>query len=156
MDKVNPKLVLWVKCRFWLYYLLELNKRKIPVLLISGLFSENLEFLKWDRKLFRDMLGFFTHLFLQTEQSMELLSGTGLQEKASLSGDTRFDRVISIASNAEKLPAIEAFCGIDKPVIVAGSTWEEDNEELDHYANAHPEIIFIIAPHKIEPEIYRK
>ena len=37
-------------------------------------------------------------------------------------------------------------------MIVAGSTWEEDEEELDHYANTHPEIRFIIAPHEIEED----
>ena len=44
-----------------------------------------------------------------------------------------------------------AFCA-DNTVIVAGSTWEEDEEELDHYANTHPDIRFIIAPHEIEED----
>ena len=67
-----------------------------------------------------------------------------------MSGDTRFDRVIEIATGGERepLPLIEAFCG-QRPVIVAGSTWEEDEEELDHFANTHPDIRFIVAPHEI-------
>jgi len=40
----------------------------------------------------------------------------------------------------------------NKKVIVAGSTWLEDDEELDHYANTHLEIKFIIAPHDIDAE----
>src|SRR5207253_5704825 len=35
------------------------------------------------------------------------------------------------------------------PVSVAGSTWTEDDEELDHYANTNPHIRFIIAPHNV-------
>jgi hypothetical protein len=35
---------------------------------------------------------------------------------------------------------------------VAGSTWEEDEEEMDHYANSHPEIRFILAPHEISED----
>jgi 3-deoxy-D-manno-octulosonic-acid transferase len=68
-----------------------------------------------------------------------------------VSGDTRFDRVIDIAESFEPIPLIEEFCG-NNLVIVAGSTWEEDEEELDHYANTHPDIRFIIAPHEIEED----
>jgi len=32
---------------------------------------------------------------------------------------------------------------------VAGSTWLEDEEQLNHYVNTHPAIRFIIAPHDI-------
>jgi 3-deoxy-D-manno-octulosonic-acid transferase len=41
-------------------------------------------------------------------------------------------------------------------VIVAGSTWAEDEEELDHYANTHPEMRFIIAPHDIGEDRIRE
>jgi 3-deoxy-D-manno-octulosonic-acid transferase len=73
----------------------------------------------------------------------------------SVSGDTRFDRVIEIAEKAEPLGLIARFCG-DRPVIVAGSTWEEDEEELDHYANTHPELRFIVAPHEISEDRMRE
>ena len=33
---INPSLVLWVKYEYWFYYLQELKRRNIPVLLISG------------------------------------------------------------------------------------------------------------------------
>jgi 3-deoxy-D-manno-octulosonic-acid transferase len=46
------------------------------------------------------------------------------------------------------LPLVEEFCG-NRTVIVAGSTWVEDEEELDHFANTHPDIRFILAPHEI-------
>jgi 3-deoxy-D-manno-octulosonic-acid transferase len=96
------------------------------------------------------MLTCFTHLFVQDDLSMQLLSTIGFADKTSVSGDTRFDRVIEIAESAQPLPAIERFCE-NARVIVAGSTWLEDEEELDHYANTHPEIKFIIAPHEIDP-----
>jgi 3-deoxy-D-manno-octulosonic-acid transferase len=68
-----------------------------------------------------------------------------------ISGDTRFDRVIAIADHFQSFPIIEKFID-NKKVIVAGSTWTEDDEELDHYANTHTEMKFIIAPHEIEEE----
>ncbi len=77
-----------------------------------------------------------------------LLGSINVSTNVSISGDTRFDRVIEIAERAISIPLIALFCG-NHQVIVAGSTWEEDEEELDHFANTHPEIKFIIAPHEI-------
>jgi len=145
---VRPTLVLWVKYDYWYYYLVELKKRAIPVLLISGVFRADQPFFKWYGRLHRYMLECMTHLFVQTEASRVLLEGRGLTGQVSVSGDTRFDRVIAIAKEGAPLPLIEAWCS-GHPVIVAGSTWEEDEEELDHYANTHPEIRFILAPHEI-------
>jgi 3-deoxy-D-manno-octulosonic-acid transferase len=155
IDLVKPSLVLWVKYDYWYYYLLELKRRGIPTILLSAVFRPDQPFFKWYGRLHRYMLECFTHLFVQTDVSKKLLGGLGLSENVSVSGDTRFDRVIAIAERQEGLPLIAAFCG-DQTVIVAGSTWEEDEEELAHYANTHPEIRFIVAPHEIEEERLRE
>jgi 3-deoxy-D-manno-octulosonic-acid transferase len=155
IDLVNPSLVLWVKYDYWYYFLAELRKRKIPTLLVSGVFRTDQPFFRWYGRLHRYMLECFTHLFVQTEASRMLLAKLRLTASISVSGDTRFDRVIQIADAAEPLALIAAFCG-NHPVIVAGSTWEEDEEELDHYANTHPELRFIIAPHEIGEERLRE
>jgi len=155
IDLVKPDLVLWVKYDYWYYFLAELKKRKIPVLLISGIFRADQPFFRWYGRLHRYMLECFTHLFVQTEASRVLLEKLRLVEQVSVSGDTRFDRVIEIAEGGAPLPVIEAFCA-SQPVVVAGSTWEEDEEELDHYANTHPEIRFIVAPHEIAEDRLRE
>lgn len=154
LDTVNPSLVLWIKYDYWFYYLTALRKLNIPVLLISPLFQENQPFFKWYGNLHRLMLDSFLAFFVQTDSSKKLLGTLGITDKVFVSGDTRFDRVIDIAENFESIPGIVEFCGTG-PVIVAGSTWEEDEEELDHYANAHPEVKFILAPHEIEEEHLR-
>lgn len=38
LDLVQPDLVLWIRYEFWYYYLSQLKRRQVPVLLISGLF----------------------------------------------------------------------------------------------------------------------
>ena len=43
------------------------------------------------------------------------------------------------------------FCAGSK-VLVAGSTWDDDEAELIHYVKSHPEIKFIIAPHEVDKE----
>jgi 3-deoxy-D-manno-octulosonic-acid transferase len=155
IELVKPGLVLWVKYDYWYYYLSELKKRNIPAILLSAAFRPEQPFFKWYGRMHRYMLECFTHLFVQSESSEKLLAGLGLSENVSVSGDTRFDRVIEISRQSDPLPLIEAFCG-ENTVIVAGSTWEEDEEELDHFANTHPEIRFIIAPHEIGEERLRE
>ena len=150
IDAIDPSLVIWVKYEYWFYYLTELKRRNIPVLLVSGVFRKNQPFFQWYGSIWKKMLACFEHLFVQTPESAALLASIGIADSVSISGDTRFDRVIEIVSTAESLPdPIIAFCGSNK-VIVAGSTWPEDEEELDHYANKHPEIKFILAPHEID------
>ena len=151
LDLINPNLVLWIKYDYWYYYLRELRKRKIPVLLVSPIFRSEQPFFRWYGNIHRLMLDSFHAFFVQNEQSRQLLETLGISHSVFVNGDTRFDRVIDIAEAFEPLPLIAGFCG-NYPVIVAGSTWEEDEEELDHYAKTHPDIRFIIAPHEIEEE----
>jgi 3-deoxy-D-manno-octulosonic-acid transferase len=148
---VQPSLVIWIKYEYWFYYLTELKKKHIPLLLVSGIFRQDQPFFKWYGRLHWYMLESFNHLFVQTTSSQELLRTIGFTNNVSVSGDTRFDRVVQIAEQFTPIDYIDRFCG-DSPVIVAGSTWPEDEEEMDHYANTHPDIKFIIAPHEIHEE----
>ena len=148
IDRLNPALVLWVKYEYWYYYLAELQKRKIPVLLVSGIFRKSQPFFKWYGNIWRKMLGCFDHLFLQDEASVALLRSIGIKDNVLIAGDTRFDRVIAIAEKKEPVDHIKAFINNSR-VLVAGSTWEEDEIELLHFVKANPQIKFIIAPHEI-------
>jgi len=145
---ISPDLVLWVKYEFWYHYLTEFKRQHIPVIMVSGIFRSSQPFFKWYGSLWRQMLHSFHYFFVQNETSIELLATLGIKENVVIGGDTRFDRVIEIAERFESLPLIEQFCGNSK-VIVAGSTWEEDEEEWIHYVKANPDIKFIIAPHEI-------
>ena len=151
VDALNPSLVLWVKYEFWYYYLHELKRRNIPVLLISGIFRSNHPFFKWYGTIWRKMLTCFTHFFVQNESSRSLLAKLDIHERVTVTGDTRFDRVIEIAQKFEPIPYIKEFCG-DHKIIVAGSTWEDDETELIHYVKANPQIKFIIAPHETDED----
>lgn len=151
LDIVNPNLVLWVKYEYWFYYLQEIKKRNIPLLLVSGIFRQNQPFFKWYGAIWKQMLASFTHFFVQNDESEELLAELGINNNVTIIGDTRFDRVIEIAENHQPVPFIEKFCG-NSNVLVAGSTWEEDEIELLHFVKQHPQIKFIIAPHEVDDE----
>lgn len=148
---IKPSLVLWVKYEYWFYYLQTLKKENIPVLLISGIFRNSQPFFKWYGDAWKNILSSFDHFFVQDEASKKLLASVGIDKNVTISGDTRFDRVIEIAENFEHIPLIKEFCG-DHKIVVAGSTWEDDEAELIHYVRANATIKFIIAPHEIDTE----
>jgi 3-deoxy-D-manno-octulosonic-acid transferase len=151
ISAINPGLVIWVKYEYWYYYLTELRKREIPVLLISGIFRPSQPFFKSYGAIWVYMLESFRHIFVQNEYSKKLVSQVGIENNVSVSGDTRFDRVIDIAQKGESVPFIREFIG-QQPALVAGSTWEDDEVELIHYVRLHPETKFIIAPHEIDAQ----
>ena len=152
IEHINPSLVIWVKYEYWYHYLTTLHKKNIPVVLVSAIFRESQPFFKWYGGIWKEMLQCFEKIFVQDKRSLQLLAAYHLDSNAAIAGDTRFDRVIAIAEKHEPLPdALINFCSGHK-VIVAGSTWEEDEEEIVHYVRMHPQIKFIIAPHEIDEE----
>ncbi|HEX2682862.1 MAG TPA: glycosyltransferase N-terminal domain-containing protein, partial [Ferruginibacter sp.] len=106
LDIVDPSLVLWVKYEYWYYYLSELKKRKIPTILVSGIFRKNQPFFAWYGQIWREMLTSFTHFFVQNEESKKLLSGLGISSNVTLNGGTRFDRVLEIYDTFTAVPHI--------------------------------------------------
>lgn len=150
LESVSPVLVIFVKYEFWYYYLKKVKYRQIPLLLVSALFWEKMSFFKWYGGMQRKMLSRFDHLFVQDQVSKTLLDKIGLSAICSISGDTRFDRVIAIAEKAESIPMIEAFTH-NRLTIVAGSTWPEDEAVLQATLAALEEeaVQLIIAPHEI-------
>ncbi len=150
-DAVKPSLIIFVKYEFWHYYSIEANKRNIPILLVSGIFRKEQLFFQWYGNFYRNILHQFSYLFVQDLGSAKLLEGIGLANKTTVCGDTRFDRVISIAEAHEPIDLVADFCK-DHQTIIAGSTWSEDDAELNHFINTHPTLRCIVAPHEIIPE----
>lgn len=146
IEIVNPKLVVFVKYEFWLNYILKLNDRKIPLLIISCIFRPSQVFFKPYGHFFRKALRSIDHFFLQNQESANLLKKININH-FTLSGDTRFDRVLEIAEKFTPVATIEEFID-DEKTIVAGSTWEEDEHLLSDLMADMP-LKLIIAPHEI-------
>jgi 3-deoxy-D-manno-octulosonic-acid transferase len=149
IEIVQPTVVFWVKYEYWHYYLKAIKNKNIPLLMVAGLFRQQQPFFKWYGHFWQKMLHSFSYFFVQNQHSVALLHSIGITNNITVGGDTRFDRVIAIAKNFTHIPAIQQFCGANK-VIVAGSTWDDDEAELIHYVRANPGIKFIIAPHQID------
>lgn len=155
VDAVSPVLCIFVKYELWYHYLNTLYERNIPVILISAIFSGRHGFFKWYGGLQRRMLGFCTHIFVQDEQSATLLQRINITN-TTVSGDTRFDRVIVAAANAAHIAYADDFCGSSK-ILIAGSTWPADEVLLTQLLPLlPPHWRLIIAPHEVhETHLYQ-
>lgn len=150
LDIWAPDVVVFVKYEFWFNLLKEVQRRGLPLFLVSGLFRPGQVFFRpYGKKMLRVLQG-FSHLMVQAEASAVLLRGAGV-EQVTVAGDTRVDRVAAIAQQAPVFPLVEAFAG-KSPILVAGSTWPEDEAVLLPFINAHLPAHWkvIIAPHEIE------
>jgi 3-deoxy-D-manno-octulosonic-acid transferase len=148
LDIIQPCMAFFIKYEFWKNYLDELHKRNIPVYSISSIFRKEQIFFKWYGGTYRKVLANFDQLFVQNETSKRFLSKIGIN-KVTVVGDTRFDRVLEIRQEAKDLPLVEAFKG-NSMTIVAGSSWQPDEDLFIEYFNTHPDIKLIIAPHVID------
>lgn len=148
IEIIQPKMAFFIKYEFWYYYLNTLNKKQIPTYLISALFRKSQIFFKPYGSLFRKILKCYDYIFVQDDDSMELLMKLGLKN-ICVSGDTRYDRVSEIAAQAKSLELIEIFKG-EKRLIVAGSSWPTEEKFIATYIQqkgfTHK---FIFAPHDI-------
>ncbi|MBP3740076.1 MAG: 3-deoxy-D-manno-octulosonic acid transferase [Bacteroidales bacterium] len=154
----NLQAAFFVKYDFWFNYLGALRKSHVPTYIFSAIFRPEQYFFKpWGRWFVRQLRDCFTHLFVQNEESLQLLRSHGI-DHCSLAGDTRYDRVHQIVQTAERDAVVEKFLdGYDGKVLVAGSTWPPDEQLLAHLRESKqwfPERI-IIAPHEIHEEHLR-
>lgn len=151
IDFINlfkPEIAIFNKYEYWYFYFKILNEREIPLYITSAIFRPNQIFFKFYGGFNRKILSFATHFFVQNVESVDLLKSIGLNN-CTLSGDTRFDSVLDLAKNKKEFPLIAQFKG-DNQLIIAGSTWPEDETLLVNFLKSQPlNWKFIIAPHEI-------
>lgn len=148
LELLTLEMVFFIKYEFWYHFLKQLKKEKVPVYLASGNFRADQLFFKWYGGWYRRFLDLFTYIFVQNNDSRELLSGIGFH-RVTVTGDTRFDRVQELVNYPFQHPALESF-GKDSTVIVAGSTWEKDEKLLAHaFRELSDQVHWIIAPHEL-------
>lgn len=157
IEALQPSMAIFVKYEFWPAYLRELKKRAIPTYSICAIFRPKQRFFRWWGFGAKRVLKCFTHIFVQDEASLQLLTSHGVSQ-ASVAGDTRFDRMITVkderlAVNGERLTPIAHFTeGFDK-VVVAGSTWPKDEILLMKWLNGDATLNdakLILVPHEID------
>ncbi len=152
IQQFHLKLVIFVKYDLWLHFLQELFSRHIPVILISARMNENSSFFKsifssLYRNTFQQLDAIFTQDILTAQLIQSFASGANVIQ----SSDTRYDRVLDTVTHFKDIPEISIFAN-DDIVLIAGSTWPQDEEILfeayKKLQHRYP-IKMIVAPHEI-------
>ena len=152
----HPCMAFFIKYEFWKNYLHACRRRGIPVYSVSSIFRENQIFFRWyGRAAYGDVLHCVTRFFVQNDYSRDLLARKGIMN-VTVVGDTRFDRVLDICRQAKDLPLAKAFSEGAKAVLVAGSSWQPDEDLLISYFNCHPELKLVLAPHVVSEDHLRE
>lgn len=146
---LRPKMAFFVKYEFWMNFLVELRRNKIPTYSVSSIFrAEQIFFRPWGF-FYRKALRCFDHLYVQTENSKKLLAGIGIN-CVTVTGDTRFDRVARILEVARSLPLVEAFVEGGRKIFIAGSSWGPDEEVYMPYFRGSKGWKLIVASHEVD------
>lgn len=142
------KMAVFIKYEFWFNYMKVLKDNKIPLYYISVRLRPTQHFFKSYGTWFRKQLKNVDYFFVQDQNTARLLESIDYKN-VTVNGDTRFDRVATIARQANKFPIIENF--IDgRKCIVAGSTWQPDENLFYNFIEKLPDdYCLILAPHNI-------
>ncbi|MBK7856208.1 MAG: 3-deoxy-D-manno-octulosonic acid transferase [Bacteroidetes bacterium] len=151
IEITNPPSRIFVKYDYWFGYMRQLHHHKIPFYYVSCIFRREQYFFKWYGVWFLKQLKNATCFFVQDEASQNLLNQNGISQTI-ITGDTRFDRVFEFSKNTLPLDWVVNFKA-RKKLIVAGSTWAEDETVLSDFINSSSDNIkIIIVPHEISTE----
>lgn len=153
LNIVQPQCAVFVKYEYWYFFLTALHKRHVPTYLISAIFQPRQPFFKWYGGMYRRILRCYTGLFVQDTPSKELLPPS---LPIMVAGDTRFDRVLQICST-DRVPDtfkqwVDRTGTSQAPLLVAGSTWPDDEKNLALLLAQKPTLRLVLAPHEIHAD----
>jgi 3-deoxy-D-manno-octulosonic-acid transferase len=151
MEMVQPKCIVFIKYEFWYYYLKLAALHKIPTFLAAAIFRPDQIFFKFYGGFYRSMLQLFTGILVQDIHSKNLIAPLLKDTHLHVSGDTRFDRVLDIASAKNSIDWLSKLA--DGKIIVAGSTWEDDHKIIGSVSEKCDQLEqcnWIIVPHNVD------
>jgi 3-deoxy-D-manno-octulosonic-acid transferase len=147
---VKPAVSIFVKYEYWHHHLKTLHRNGVKCYLISAIFRpKQIFFAPIIGTFFRKILHNFDIIFVQNKDSQQLLQNYGLQ--SIISGDTRFDRVMAIASRPKPLDKFKQWAQ-NRNVLAAGSTWDKDETLLVQLTNEMKDLSIIFVPHEINQQ----
>ncbi|MDX1906803.1 MAG: glycosyltransferase N-terminal domain-containing protein [Bacteroidia bacterium] len=154
VELIQPRAMMLIRYELWLNLLRVLHQRQIPLILVAARIRAGSPFLRGMlAPLYREALRQMAHIFTQDTDTARLLSDAGCS-RISVSGDTRFDRVLANTALDTDLPGIRTFIS-DRLCIIGGSVWKPETDLLLsawEQLGAQLPICLILAPHEIHPE----
>jgi 3-deoxy-D-manno-octulosonic-acid transferase len=151
---VKPDVAVFMRYDIWPNHIWELDKKNIPALLVDATMKKkSLRKIPLIKSFHKYVFGKFNKILTISEQdSKGFIEFRCSIEKIEIVGDTRFDRVYNRSLAAKTTKIIDEKILLDKKVLIAGSTWEQDEDVLlpvfKKLAKFDEKVLLIIAPHE--------
>ena len=147
IETIQPSLIVFIKYEFWYYYLKVAKEKSIPTILVAAIFRADQIFFKWYGSFYKKILQLFNYILVQDVSSQKLIEAIYPSNQIFVTGDTRFDRVLSTAQNKQGFDWMKNLS--KNPTIIAGSTWESDHSLLSNVLDTI-NCNWIIVPHHVD------
>jgi 3-deoxy-D-manno-octulosonic-acid transferase len=157
ISRIQPDFVVFVRYDVWLNHLEILKELNIPTFLICASYPSNVKLASSAllKPFTRYIYSQFDKIYAVNKLNGDLFRGIGVKAEIVDSSDTRLDRISSQVAKAREKPVIPIEFTKDTMTLVAGSTWEKDEnlliEALESLNKSHFRIRMIFVPH--EPRI---
>jgi 3-deoxy-D-manno-octulosonic-acid transferase len=150
LDLVKPRVVVFTKYDFWLNAFEAIRSKRIPLVCLSvHLNSQKIN--RWPLRAYYRQIFDCVHVVLaQNQDSAAAVKLIKPSLSTRVTGDTRIDRVLDLASNHATDANLAAWKGSNSLFII-GSAWPEDIAALADWINqANLPQRILIAPHEIK------
>lgn len=146
INAIQPKIAFWIRYEFWLNTLEILKDKKVPIILLNGVFREHTP---WFYSAYlKNCLRCFSEITVINKSSLKNIEKHGFSAK--IIHDTRYSRMHQIAQTPFEDKKLNHFIGKDK-VIVCGSIWPKDDIILKESIEMNGQIRWILVPHEVDP-----
>ena len=151
---VQPDLFIMMRYDIWPNMIWKLKQENIPSFLVDATMKmSSVRAFPFIKSFHKTLFGDISKILTVSESDAKAFKMFNCKdEQVKVVGDTRFDRVYQKSVDAIDKKLIQQSILNDKKVLVAGSTWEQDEEvilpafiKLTRYEK---DVILIIAPHE--------
>ena len=151
---IRPDLTIMMRYDIWPNMVWKLKQKNIPALIVDATMKKSslraLPVLRSFHKVLFSSISKILTVSKSDAEAFKLFECRG--EKVKVVGDTRFDRVYQKSVDAKDKKLIQPAILQGKKVLVAGSTWEQDEEIILpaflKLAKFDRDVLLIIAPHE--------
>ena len=145
----EPRALLIARTDTWPEMLKQAHDSEIPTLLFSATLSPQSGRARGlGQWISRIVFGNLSAVFCVTSEDRDVFSALGFADRTTVAGDTRYDQVMERLQNPK--PLKDALFS-EQPrefVLVAGSSWPEDEIVLLELAAREPELRLVLVPHE--------
>jgi len=154
LDLLQPTAVVFVRYDVWPNHLWELTERHIPAFIANATMrTSSARFFPLMKSFHRMLFDNFESILTVSTKDVEAFSRFGLTHPTVQAiGETRYDQVWQRSTEAKKKHLIPPAVLKGKNVLVAGSTWPEDEEVLlpaiKKLLEYDSNVLIILVPHE--------